>query len=341
MTPAVLTGDLGRTFTAKPFGSKSHKPVTVTALSHVNLEIPPGELFGLLGPNGAGKTTLIRILSTLLLPSYGKAFVGGYDIETHPQKIRSLINMVSGGETSGYGMLTARESLWLFTQFYGIPYNEAFKRIDYLLKVVGLEDRANVKLHDLSTGMRQKVNFARGFLNNPSVLFLDEPTLGLDVHIARGVRTFIKEWMKEEEGRTILLTTHYLQEAEQLCDRVAIISDGKIIACDTPDGLKKLIPGRIRLELVIQPVNGRTPSWNDITGLNLIEEKEADNEILFRFLLNDEGIVHHIMNRLVNSEARILSLKKHEPDLEDVFVAITGKKLCDDETAEPPEIPEQ
>ncbi|MCD6310456.1 MAG: ABC transporter ATP-binding protein, partial [Candidatus Eremiobacteraeota bacterium] len=221
-------------------------------------------------------------------------------------------------------------SLWLFTQFYGIPYSEAFKRIDYILKVVGLEDKANVKLHDLSSGMRQKVNFARGFLNNPRILFLDEPTIGLDVHTARGVRSFVREWMEEDPERTVLLTTHDMHEAEQLCDRVAIIHLGRIIACDTTENLKKLIPGRISLELKIKPADGKLPSWNDIPGINMLEEQRDETEIKYRFFLNDESGVHQVMNTLISSDARILNLKKQEPDLEDVFISLTGATLKDD-----------
>src|SRR5205085_2152567 len=197
-----------------------------TALNDVNLEVQPGELFGLLGSNGAGKTTLIKILTTLLAPSTGSAWVDGLDVTRQTQAVRERINMVCGGETSGYGILTVRENLWLFSQLYGVARKEASYRIDRLLAAVGLAEWADTRISHLSTGLRQKMNFCRGFVTNPRILFLDEPTLGLDVTAARTVRKFVRNWMDERPGRTMVLTTHYLAEAEELCDRVAIVHRG-------------------------------------------------------------------------------------------------------------------
>jgi len=177
------------------------------ALHEVDLEIHPGELFGLLGPNGAGKTTLIKILTTLLLPTSGRAWVAGYDVVAQPEAIRRRINMVAGGESCGYGLLTVRENLWMFSQFYGLDDRTARRRIEELLERFGLQDRGDSKMLDLSTGLRQKVSIIRGFLTDPQILFLDEPTLGLDVNAARQIRFFVREWIRERPGRTILLTT--------------------------------------------------------------------------------------------------------------------------------------
>ena len=181
---AVRTENLGRIYKFQPT-KRSKKKETLTALDDVNVGISQGELFGLLGPNGAGKTTLIKILTTLLSPTTGRAWVGGLDVEEHPGEVRRRINMVSGGESSGYGLLTVRENLWMFSQFYGLDYKTTHQRISDLLRVVGLSDRADTKISDLSTGLRQKMNFVRGFITSPSVIFLDEPTLGLDVGAAR------------------------------------------------------------------------------------------------------------------------------------------------------------
>ena len=161
--------------------------------------MPRGELFGLLGPNGAGKTTLIKILTTLLAPTSGAARVAGYDVTLDRHLVRPRINMVSGGEASGYGLLTVRENLWMFAQFYGIGSAEANRRIGELLHIVGLKmgDRLNTRSADLSTGLRQKMNIVRGFLTDPEVLFLDEPTLGLDVGASRECGAFIRDWMNE------------------------------------------------------------------------------------------------------------------------------------------------
>src|SRR5512135_1129973 len=189
---AVEVQDLGRIY--KIHGNKRERKVRkeLVALQGVDLEVRQGELFGLLGPNGAGKTTLIKILTTLLAPTSGRARVAGYDVVKEPGKVRALINMVSGGESSGYGLLTVRENLWMFSQFYGMPSDEANQRIRQLLEVVGMADRMNTKASDLSTGLRQKMNIVRGFLTAPDVLFLDEPTLGLDVGASRDVRHFIR-----------------------------------------------------------------------------------------------------------------------------------------------------
>ena len=193
---AVETEHLGRVYRTR---EKKNGPRTLLALDDVNLEVARGELFGLLGPNGAGKTTLIKILTTLLAPTSGTARVAGYDVSREAQKVRPLINMVSGGESSGYGMLTVRENLWMFAQFYGISSREANRRIRELLEELHMADRIQTKSYQLSTGLRQKMNIIRGFLTDPDVLFLDEPTLGLDVGASRDVRAFIRRWMKSDE----------------------------------------------------------------------------------------------------------------------------------------------
>ena len=195
---AIETENLGRIYKIR--GSKKEKKIRkeLVALQDVNIQIEQGELFGLLGPNGAGKTTLIKILVTLLAPTSGWARVAGQDVTREPQKVRPLINMVSGGESSGYGLLTVRENLWMFSQFYGLPSKEANQRIEQLMTMVGMADRLHTKSSDLSTGLRQKMNIVRGFLTDPEILFLDEPTLGLDVGASRDVRKFIREWLKAE-----------------------------------------------------------------------------------------------------------------------------------------------
>ncbi|MBI5650257.1 MAG: ABC transporter ATP-binding protein [Chloroflexi bacterium] len=244
-TFSIETQNLGRVYKVRDGKKKERK--TLVALDNVNLQIERGELFGLLGPNGAGKTTLIKILTTLLAPTNGIARVAGYDVAREPQRVRPRINMVSGGESSGYGLLTVRENLWMFAQFYGIPTKQANQRIAELLAIVGLTDRINTKSSDLSTGLRQKMNIVRGFLTDPQVLFLDEPTLGLDVGASRDVRAFIRSWVTQDKSRTLLLTTHYMVEADELCDRVAIINQGRVLACDTPANLKR----RLQSEAVL------------------------------------------------------------------------------------------
>src|SRR3989442_1917864 len=227
-TLAIETRDLVRTYRTRK-SAQNPSGGTVVAVDGITLQIPRGELFGLLGPNGAGKTTAIKVLVTLLLPTSGSARVAGFDVARETQQIRERISMVSGGESSGYGLLTVREQLWMFSQFYGLPSRAALGRIDELWKVVGLFEERHRRVSALSSGMRQKMNLVRGLLPDPEILFLDEPTLGLDVGAARDVRAYIREWVRQRPGRTILLTTHYMHEAEELCDRVAIIHKGAVV----------------------------------------------------------------------------------------------------------------
>jgi len=245
---AIRTNHLGRIYKLKPGRKEKRealkegrsKPLAkeLVALDDVNVEVQQGEIFGLLGPNGAGKTTLIKILTTLLSPTTGKAWVDGLNVDTHTAEIRRRINMVAGGETSGYGLLTVRENLWMFAQFYGLDFDTTNQRIEDLLGVVGLADRKNTKVSDLSTGLRQKMNFVRGFITDPQIIFLDEPTLGLDVGASREVRSYVKHWVTQSPQKTVLRTTHTMAEADELCDRVAIIDQGRIMADDTPSNLK-------------------------------------------------------------------------------------------------------
>jgi ABC-2 type transport system ATP-binding protein len=300
----------------------------LVALQNVNLEVHRGELFGLLGPNGAGKTTLIKILTTLLLPSEGWARVAGFDVAREPQKVRPNINMVSGGESSGYGLLTVRENLWMFSQFYGMPSKLANQRILELLEVVGLSDRMNTKSSDLSTGLRQKMNIVRGFLTYPDVLFLDEPTLGLDVGASREVRRFIRRWVDENPTRTILLTTHYMVEADELCDRVAIINQGRVLACDTPATLKHRLQGEAIFRIEVSPLNGLgVKPFEALPGVRKVVHRSQDGFSVLEFILAQDDVLGAVVNTLTSANVHILNLQKREPTLEDVFVDLVGRSM--------------
>jgi len=322
MPLAIETVDLVRTF-------KKKRGAVFTALDKVNLQVYPGEVFGLLGPNGAGKTTLIKILVTLLYPTAGHALVAGHDVVTEADAVRPLINMVSGGETSGYGILTVRENIWMFSQFYGLPGKIAKPRIDGYLERFGLAKDAGTKVNRLSTGMRQKMNIIRGFVTDPQILFLDEPTLGLDVHIAREVRSYIKEWMAEKKGRTLLLTTHYMAEAEELCDRVAIIDNGKLVACDTPAALRQSLGKGGTFNLTLMPPPRDTKLVDAIPGVSeaYLPNPEAAGEGQLRFRLDNDARLTEIFAAATAAGFTVRTFTKRQPDLEDLFMKVVGRRL--------------
>ncbi|MBE0684215.1 MAG: ABC transporter ATP-binding protein [Anaerolineales bacterium] len=330
---AIETHDLGRIYKLR--GSKKEKRKELVALQDVNLTVEQGELFGLLGPNGAGKTTLIKVLTTLLSPTSGWARVAGADVHAEPDSVRPKINMVSGGESSGYGLLTVRENLWMFSQFYGVPSKEANERIEALLTMVGMKDRMHTKSSDLSTGLRQKMNIVRGFLTDPEVLFLDEPTLGLDVGASRDVRKFIIEWLKADRERTLLLTTHYMVEADELCDRVAIINKGRVLACDTPTALKHRLQKDALFEIQTSPLNGLTPQMlvdqPEVTKA-AIEETETGAKLSLGLV--EESALARVINLFTQKDVKVMSLSKREPTLEDVFVDLVGRSMAEEESSE-------
>jgi ABC-2 type transport system ATP-binding protein len=320
------------------------KPEPVTALGGVDLDVEPGEYFGLLGPNGAGKTTLIKILTTLLIPTRGTAKVAGFDVVTETAKIRRVINMVAGNEQSGYGLLTVREQLWMFSQFYGLPNREGWRRVDELIEIVGLQEQRQQKVRSLSTGQRQKLNFARGLLNDPWVLFLDEPTLGLDVAAARDLREHTLAWKAAAPGRTLLLTTHYMVEAEQLCDRIAIVDRGKILALGTPEELRRRVQAEsiFRIELDRLPENGGLAALASLPGVLSAVPSDGDgtdaagaDRVALKVALADDSALTSVVTAVAEHGSHLIGLAKSEPSLEDVFVELVGRGFGeDDESSE-------
>jgi ABC-2 type transport system ATP-binding protein len=318
------------------------KPAPVTALGGVDLDVEPGEYFGLLGPNGAGKTTLIKILTTLLIPTSGTAKVAGFDVVTETAKIRRVINMVAGGEQSGYGLLNVREQLWMFSQFYGLPNREGWRRVDELIDIVGLGEQRQQKVRTLSTGQRQKLNFARGLLNDPWVLFLDEPTLGLDVAAARDLREHTLAWKAAAPGRTLLLTTHYMVEAEQLCDRIAIVDRGKILALGTPEELRRRVQAEsiFRIELDRLPENGGLAALASLPGVLSAVPADGDgadaagsDRVALKVALADDSALTSLVTAVAERGSHLIGLAKSEPSLEDVFVELVGRGFGEDEEA--------
>jgi len=335
-TLAIETKDLGRIYKLR--GNKKEARKELVALEGVSLTVERGELFGLLGPNGAGKTTLIKILTTLLSPTSGWARVAGADVSTAPDSVRPRINMVSGGESSGYGLLTVRENLWMFSQFYGVPSKEANERIEALLDMVGMKDRMHTKSSDLSTGLRQKMNIVRGFLTQPEVLFLDEPTLGLDVGAMRDVRKFILDWLKADKERTLLLTTHYMAEAEELCDRVAIINKGKVLACDKPSVLKHRLQKDVLFEIEVSPLNGLNQQMLvDQPEVTKAAIQETETGAKLSLSLVEESALARVINLFTQKGVKVMNLTKREPTLEDVFVDLVGRSMAEEEEHGQPE----
>ncbi len=322
--PAVEARGLARVF--KP----SRGAPEVTALAGVDLRIERGEVFGLLGPNGAGKSTCIKILNTLLFPSAGTARVAGFDVVTQAREVRERIGLVSGGENSGYGILTVRECLWMFSQFYGVPSAVAWPRIEQLLDVVDLRELAGTRINRLSTGQRQRMNFARGFVSDPEIMFLDEPTLGMDVNAARVLRAFVLGWVRERAGRTVLLTTHYMAEADEMCDRIAIIDRGRVLACDTPAALRRSVQGGQHVELEVR-AGADAARLAEVDGVALAwgaPHPERGTQTL-KFRLEDGAVLGDTLRALESRGLAVQAVSTRETSLEDAFIRIVGRGLDD------------
>jgi len=310
------------------------KDVTV-ALDHVNLKIRTGELFGLLGPNGAGKTTLVKCLSTILIPDEGTAIINGFDIRKQTTLVRASLGMVIGGERTLYWKLTARDNLMYFASLYKMPRKRIKERVDELLGKMNLLDRADERLEDYSTGMRQKVAIARALLHDPPILLLDEPTLGLDPTFSRQIRSQIRE-LSKKEGKTVLLATHYMEEADELCDRIAIINEGKIVAADTPDRLKAMVKETELVEVVCYNPPQDAEKYlkslcPDVEVITLVRGDEAKGTPSRIKLMggNAEKRVGTVVDALRKKNTQITSLNISVPTLEDVFIKLTGAKLTE------------
>ena len=305
--------------------------IVIRALDRVDFEIKEGELFGLLGPNGAGKTTTVKILCTLLEPTGGQAFVKGHDVVKDAARVRKMVNMVAGGERMLYFRLTGRENLEYFAELYDVPKREVKSRVNTLLELVGLSDRADDEVEKYSKGMKQRLQVCRGLINDPEVLFLDEPTLGLDVNIARDLRKFIREKIVEEQGKTVLLTTHYMYEAEELCDRVGFLNKGKLVAVGYPEELKRKMPTGFSIEVLVTRLTDET-----LEGLRRLEsvkkvlktayEGEVEGEKVDRLIANvdSDRTAPEVLNYLSTMRCRVVSVNIRGPTLEDLFMFYTG-----------------
>ncbi|AIF70047.1 daunorubicin ABC transporter ATP-binding protein [Palaeococcus pacificus DY20341] len=296
------------------------------AVKGISFNVKRGELFGLLGPNGAGKTTTIKMLTTLLEPSDGEAKILGLDLKRDAREIRKRINLVAEGERTLYWRLSAYENLKYFARIYYVPKNKEQKRIKELLELVGLWERRNDLVMGFSRGMKQRLAIAKALINDPEVLFLDEPTLGLDVQSALFVREFIRK-LVDEQGKTVLLTTHYMAEAEELCDRIAIIDHGKIIALDTPERLKRFVRDEDAVEIKVKDFNPAKLNESPFR-LAVVKEDPSLNVLLLRGQVDEEDLPR-LVEWLVKNNAKILSVEEKEPTLEDVFIKLTGRTIRD------------
>jgi ABC-2 type transport system ATP-binding protein len=287
----------------------------IKAADGISFAIREGEVFGLLGPNGAGKTTTINILATLLSQSSGDAFVNGYNCLKEPNKVRESIGIVFQDPSSD-DLLTGKENLELHGLMYGIPRAERRKRIKEVLGLVQLLDRADERVRNYSGGMRRRLELARGLMHKPKILFLDEPTLGLDPQSREHVWKYIEELVKKKD-LSILLTTHYMEEAERLCDRVAIIDHGKIIVLDTPKNLVSCIGGdRVVLKI-------KKPLLKDLKSKDYIKEIDAKDGFLILTVENAASNLQEILSLA----GKVESVEMRRPTLNDVFLHYTGKEI--------------
>jgi ABC-2 type transport system ATP-binding protein len=334
MTPAVEVVDLVKRYPAatgyrdairrsRPApGADTARP----ALGGVSLEIAPGELFGLLGQNGAGKTTLIRILTTALRPTSGTARVAGHDVERDTMAVRRSIGLISGEERSFYWRMTGRQNLVFFAAIAHIPLRQRTARIEELLERVSLTADADRPVRTYSTGMRQRLGIARGLLSEPEVLFMDEPTRSLDPISARDVRILVKDHVMSDPKRAVILATHSMAEAEALCDRVAFVRRGEIVAAGPLAELRRTLHPGIRCELVLRghPA-GAANALRAAVPLVDIAVDDTDDDQHIRIILDEaSGALNQVLRAIMVAGAEILDCRTSEASLEEIFVRTLG-----------------
>ncbi len=319
METVVCVKELCRTYSS--VGSRK----TVNALKGISFEIKRGEIFGLLGPNGAGKTTTIKILTTLLAPTSGQSKVLGFDTFGEEKKIRPHINFIFGGESGVYRRLTGRENLNYFANLYKLDKDTRLERREELLRFVGLSEHADKKVETYSKGMIQRLQIARGLINEPDILFLDEPTIGLDPVGARELRSLIKKL--SEQNKTILLTTHYMQEADELCDRIAVINHGNLIALDTPEKLKAESGLTTIIEVVLDEIRSETLELiKKIAHIKTADvEKYGERQTLRIHCSYQQNVTEEVLELL--KQHHIVSFVERDMTLEDVYVKLVGGNI--------------
>jgi ABC-2 type transport system ATP-binding protein len=300
-----------------------------TAVDCISFTVPTGELFGLLGPNGAGKTTTINMLATLLKPTSGFAEVAGFDVARHRDAVRRSIGIVFQ-EPALDTRLTGRENLEFHAMMYGLPREERKKRLTEVLKLVELEEKANVLVEKYSGGMKRRLEIARGLIHWPRVLFLDEPTLGLDAQTRRRIWDYIKR-LNKDRGVTIILTTHYMEEADYLCDRVAIIDFGKFAALGTPPGLKDILGG----DVVFLELEGETASLlGQLKKLDWVKSVKSHDRLLSLTMEKGERRIPELITAAQKSGVSVACVQLRKPSLEDVFLHFTGRMIREEQASQ-------
>ncbi|MGH3004215.1 MAG: ABC transporter ATP-binding protein [Gaiellaceae bacterium] len=319
--PVIEAIDLRRTYKTTT-GVIRRKPLEVEAVRGISFAVEQGELFGLLGPNGAGKTTTIKMLITLLLPTSGQARVLGHDVVEDAREVRKRIGYVFGGDRGLYERLSALDNLRYFAELYGVSGAEQRRRIAEVLELVGLKGRESERVEGYSRGMRQRLHIARGILHDPEVVFLDEPTIGVDPVGARELRTMISALIGA--GKTVLLTTHYMFEADALCDRIAVIAKGEIVGEGTPEALKAgVAEGRVtEIEAfgVGEPIIERLRALDGVTAV-AVEERDQ-KQLLVVQTTGERELTAPLLAELDGIEVGRVSSR--EPTLEDAYVALVG-----------------
>ncbi len=288
----------------------------IRAVNGISFKVEEGEVFGLLGPNGAGKTTTLSILATLLKPTSGTAKVNGFDVMKNSHEVRKSIGIVFQ-EPSSDDLLSGRENLYLHAMMFGVPADQINKRMDEALEIVDLKDRQHDSVKKYSGGMRRRLELARGLLHRPKILFLDEPTLGLDPQARETMWAYIQN-LAEKERMTIIITTHYMEEADMLCDRVAIIDFGKIVVLDSPEKLKRVMKGG-----VIRLKTNNNTKLNKIKKLKFVKDIDISNGYATLTVKGAEKKLQQIL-RLVGD---VESVELHAPTLNDVFLHYTGREI--------------
>ncbi len=300
----------------------------VKAVDDISFAVESGEIFGFLGPNGAGKSTTIMILTTLLKPTSGQVLVSGYDVVMHPKQVRQSIGYVQQ-ESTVDEYLTGRENLLLQARLNHIPKNQINKKIDDILELIELSDKQNDPVITYSGGMRKRLDIAGGLLHQPKVLFLDEPTVGLDIQTRRKIWEYIKKIHKEFQ-MTIFLTTHYMEEADQLCDRIGIIDSGKIQIIDTPENMKSAMGNEI-ITLTFENGN-RVEFLAQLSQMDLVKKINKDNDKLILFVSKGIEVIPKIFQISSSLEIKITSISLTRPTLDDVFISYTGREIRDEDT---------